>query len=167
MSLVGPLGGIRRAGRSAPRRRPGGRGPQKAQPVRPSVPEDAMRSKVLLALSVGLLLAADAPRDNGARKELKRLGGAWGRVSGEERGKPLPPEAVKGARLVIEGDRHTVRLGDETIAGTHKVDSTRRPRAIDAADTEGRFKGQTALGIYDLDGDQLKVCFAPPGKGRP
>jgi uncharacterized protein (TIGR03067 family) len=33
--------------------------------------------------------------------------------------------------------------------------------------TEGPDKGKTFLGIYELSGDDYKVCFAPAGKGRP
>ena len=33
--------------------------------------------------------------------------------------------------------------------------------------TEGPTKGQTHLGIYELDGDTVKFCFAAPGKERP
>jgi hypothetical protein len=33
--------------------------------------------------------------------------------------------------------------------------------------TEGPTKGKTHLGIYVLDGDKVKFCFAAPGKDRP
>jgi len=32
---------------------------------------------------------------------------------------------------------------------------------------EGATKGKTQLGIYELDGDKVKFCFAAPGKDRP
>jgi hypothetical protein len=32
---------------------------------------------------------------------------------------------------------------------------------------EGQFEGKTMLGIYDLQGDTLRFCFADPGKERP
>jgi uncharacterized protein (TIGR03067 family) len=47
------------------------------------------------------------------------------------------------------------------------IDPTKKPRAIDYAMTEGPTKGKTHLGIYELDGDTVKFCFAAPGKDRP
>ena len=32
---------------------------------------------------------------------------------------------------------------------------------------EGPTKGQTHLGIYEIDGDTFKSCFAAPGEKRP
>jgi uncharacterized protein (TIGR03067 family) len=42
---------------------------------------------------------------------------------------------------------------------TIKVDSTKKPKNIDLKVTEGVGKGKVALGIYELDGDTLKLCF--------
>jgi hypothetical protein len=33
--------------------------------------------------------------------------------------------------------------------------------------TDGFTKGKKQLGIYELDGDTLKSCFAKPGEERP
>jgi uncharacterized protein (TIGR03067 family) len=125
-----------------------------------------MRTTALAALAVGLLLAAEAPGGD-AKEELKKLAGTWRMVSGEQDGKALPEEVVKGARLVIKGDRHTVRVGGDTLAGTHRLDPSEEPKAIDATDTEGPYKGKTIRGIYKLEGGRLTVCFAGPGKARP
>lgn len=118
----------------------------------------------LLALTVGLLIAA-AAKDDG--KELKKLDGTYVMVSGEDKGEKLPEKIVKSAKLTIEGDKHTVHVGEETIIGTHKLAPTKKPKEIDAMDTEGPFKGKTTLGIYKLEGDEFTVCFAPPDKDRP
>jgi hypothetical protein len=32
---------------------------------------------------------------------------------------------------------------------------------------DGPFKGQTAHGIYDLQGETLKICYAVPGAEAP
>jgi uncharacterized protein (TIGR03067 family) len=127
-----------------------------------------MRLRVLTVLAVGLLLAAeDAGNGRAARKELTKLEGTWAMVSGEQEGKKIPEDVVKTAKLVIKGDRHTVTVGDETFKGTHKVNPSKTPKQIDTMDTAGPFKDKTAYGIYEVDEDGLKVCFAPPGKERP
>ncbi len=48
------------------------------------------------------------------------------------------------------------------------MDSTKKPHAINATfvDAEGAEKG-TALGIYELKGDQLKIAWREKGKERP
>jgi uncharacterized protein (TIGR03067 family) len=125
-----------------------------------------MRTKALAAVAAGLLLAAGAPGGD-AKGELKRLGGTWHMVSGEQDGKAVPEDVVKGARLVLKGNRHTVRVGGESMVGTHRLDPSKKPKAIDATDTEGPYKGKTIHGIYKLEGGRLTICFAGPGKARP
>lgn len=124
-----------------------------------------MRLPLLMVLVVGLLARANAQDD--AKAELKKLEGTWVMVSGEQEGKPLSEEVVKNARLVIKGNEHDVKVGSDVFKGTHKVDPTKKPKEIDSSDVEGPHKGKTIRGIYEVDGNQFKVCFAPPEKERP
>jgi hypothetical protein len=43
----------------------------------------------------------------------------------------------------------------------------KNPKEIAWTIEAGPLKGQTGLGIYELDGDTYKVCYAVPGKPRP
>ena len=126
-----------------------------------------MKLHVLFVLSVGLLIAANSSGGDADKMELKKLEGTWGMVSGEAKGEKLPESTVKSAKLTIVGDKHTVKIGEDTIIGTHKLDPTMKPKAIDAMDTEGPFKGKTIFGIYKVENGVFTVCFAPPGKDRP
>jgi uncharacterized protein (TIGR03067 family) len=126
-----------------------------------------MRPQALLTLAIGLLIAADAPKDDATTKDSKGVEGSWVMVSGEAKGEKLLADVVKNAKLTIKADQHTVKVGDDTFIGTHKLNATTDPKKIDSMDTEGPFKGKTALGIYKLEGDEFTVCFAPPGKDRP
>jgi len=125
-----------------------------------------MKLHVLFVLSIALLIAASSSGGD-AKMELKKLEGAWDMVSGESKGAKLPESTVKAAKLTIAGDKHTVKVGEDNIVGTHKLDPTKTPKAIDAMDTEGPYKGKTTLGIYKVENGQFTVCFAPPGKDRP
>lgn len=112
----------------------------------------------------GLLITAHAAE---ADKDLKKFEGEYVMVSGEKSGEKLPEETLKSAKLTMKGDKHTVHVGDDTIIGTHKLDSSKTPKHIDSMDTEGPFKGKTTLGIYKFENGEYTVCFAAPGKDRP
>jgi uncharacterized protein (TIGR03067 family) len=72
------------------------------------------------------------------------------------------------AQLLQCGLVHTVKKVDEVIqAGTQKLDPSKSPKAIDVKVTEGPAKGALMLGIYEINGDTLKVCFDAEGKKRP
>ena len=101
-------------------------------------------------------------------KETKKFQGTWTFESSEAGGMALPADQLKGLILVFEGDKHTVKKGDEVVqVGVQKLDPSKSPKAIDVTMTEGPNKGMVMLGIYEFDGDTLKVCFDATGKKRP
>jgi uncharacterized protein (TIGR03067 family) len=51
-------------------------------------------------------------------------------------------------------------------AATQKLDPFRSPKTLDAKVIDGPNKGAVILGIYEINGDTLKVCFDPEGKKR-
>jgi uncharacterized protein (TIGR03067 family) len=121
----------------------------------------------LLVLAAGLLVAAEDAKDDASANDVKKLQGAWVLSSGVDDGKKLSDDKLKGARLTVMGDKHTVQEGGKTYKGTHKLDASKKPKTIDITDTAGPFKGKTVLGIYTLDGDEFRLCYALPGKDRP
>ncbi len=101
-------------------------------------------------------------------KETKKFQGTWMFESSEAGGQKLSADDLKGLILTFEGDKHTVKKGDEVIqVGTQKIDPSKSPKTIDVTMTEGPSKGKVMLGIYEFDGDTLKVCFDAEGKKRP
>ena len=119
-----------------------------------------MRKRVVLALAVGLLLAADEPKKD--KTDRDKLQGTWQPVSVEQGGKA---KEDKEHRLLFDGDTFTIKKGDQVFAkGTFKVDPDKKPKAIDFMITEGDEKGKTARGIYKLEGDKLTWCSAQPGQ---
>jgi len=101
-------------------------------------------------------------------KETKKFQGDWTIESSVTGGMELPADQLKGFVVIFEGDKHTVKMGDQVIqVGTQKIDPSKSPKTIDVTMTEGPDKGKVLLGIYEIDGDTLKVCFDPEGKKRP
>ncbi len=124
----------------------------------------------LMALLFALVLTASARADEKAdvEKELKIIQGTWTFESVEAGGKEVPAAEFKGITVTFEGDKYTVRKGDEVIqAAKQKLDPSKSPKTLDATVVEGVSKGTVILGIYEISGDTLKVCFDPHGKKRP
>ena len=69
----------------------------------------------------------------------------------------------------FKGDKVTFLADVEgaSLNGSFKLDPTKKPKTIDYTFTGGPTKGQVQLGIYELDGERVKFCFAAPGKDRP
>jgi erythromycin esterase len=103
------------------------------------------------------------------RKELKRLEGTWEVVSLVQDGDEKPLEGTtKGLQAVFTEDERTLKVGATVFArGRHRIDPRTRPRWIDLTITEGSLRGQVLRGIYDLDGDTLRICLGMKGGPRP
>jgi uncharacterized protein (TIGR03067 family) len=121
---------------------------------------------LVLATSGGIGAPADDKAD--VEKELKKFHGTWTFVSVEVGGQKAPADQLKDTTITFEGEKHTVKLGDQVIqVGRQKIDPSKSPKTIDVTMTEGPSKGTVMLGIYEFNGDTLKVCFDGEGKKRP
>jgi len=128
--------------------------------------------RIFLVVLIGAVgfVASGAVADDKAdlEREVKKFQGTWTFESSEAGGKALPAAQLKELVLTFEGDKHTVKKGNEVIqVGTQKLDPSKSPKTIDVTMTEGPSKGAVMLGIYEFNGDTLKVCFDSGGKKRP
>jgi steroid delta-isomerase-like uncharacterized protein len=100
--------------------------------------------------------------------DLAKFQGAWAAVTFEKHGEETPEEHLGEVRLVIEGDRYRYEEPGGGFEGRYRLDPTRSPKEIDSIPTSGEHRGRVAPGIYEIDGDTHRVCFAPPGsEARP
>ena len=121
----------------------------------------------MVALAVGLLIAADEGKDKAA-KEGTKLEGSWTITSVVRNDNPLPEDRLKDARIVFQGKTFTHKQGEKTLAkGTFRLDPGEKLGVIDLVVTDGEEKEETTLGIYELEGDVLRICGARPGQERP
>ena len=86
----------------------------------------------------------------------------------EYKGKPVGDAILRRTRIYFEGD--TLNLIETTEEGelvTFKLNEDETPKHIDMKIAKGPDSGKLALGIYRLDGDSLRICWAAPGQPRP
>ncbi len=105
-------------------------------------------------MSVQELQAAEPPRQE-IRQALREFAGTWKIVSSE------PAGATKEAtQLVFHKDLTYAALdqhGKELWSGTFDLDPTAKPKRWDHRSHAALKEGGDVLGIYELDGDRLKV----------
>lgn len=111
-------------------------------------------------------------------KELEFLQGTWNIDTMEWGGKSLPKDLMNGYKFVFAGNKLTwdaaigmqsrggkVSALDGKFSGDFKIDPGREPKEIDI--TLQLPKGDRALlGIYEIKGDTLKVCYHASNMGR-
>ena len=116
----------------------------------------------------GLALAfsvADGP--SATEREMEKLAGSWIIVTAEAAGKPL--ELAKGSMLIFRGAKLKLRgkiarsAGGEDDAIYH-LDPSKKPKTFDLTPLKPPGGKEPVLrGIYDLNGDELKLCFGKSG----
>jgi uncharacterized protein (TIGR03067 family) len=132
-----------------------------------------MFARLGIVLAVALLFAAsvrveEPPAKKGEenRKDLQEMQGTW-QLESVEDSKKTKLDARKRT-LFVGGELVVVQEGDKVVqAGTLRLVASKSPRVIDFVVRSGEREDTTMLGIYELKGDQLKVCFDPEGESRP
>jgi uncharacterized protein (TIGR03067 family) len=117
---------------------------------------------IVVLVSASLAGTSAVEQDKVSSAELKKLEGTWDLISCEIDGKK---DKVDG-RVVIQGNKFTVYFGDEDFAeATFTNDPTKKPKTIDFVAIKPG-KGTKSVGIYEIAGDNLKLCGAE-GEKRP
>jgi len=124
-----------------------------------------VKSLAALALCAGLALAA-AAADDDVPTDQDRLQGVWKLIALESDGKKAPDEVVKAMRLTVKGDKLYLREENKEEEAPFKLDPSKTPRTMDLTVRVGD-KTDTVRLIYELKGDELKLCGGRVGKDRP
>ena len=115
-----------------------------------------LASLVVLAIVVGLV-AAPIPKAKPPKDE-EAIQGVW-QVDKFDFGPgvPIPPLDFTQMRFTFKaGGKMAMTMGDMPgKEGDYKLDSAAKVKAIDMTES-----GRVSPGIYELDGDTLKICLA-------
>ena len=106
-------------------------------------------------LLLGLVSAQSSDAD------LQKLQGKWNIEAFDYNGNPV--ESMKQAVREFKDAKYTLmpKMGD-VIEGTMKIDAAKKPKEIDL-----EVAGRTLKGIYEIDGDTLKLSYSLTGGERP
>jgi uncharacterized protein (TIGR03067 family) len=91
------------------------------------------------------------------------LEGEWSMISGIFDGKPMDESMVKWVKRVTHGNETSVLAGPNVmLKAEFTIDASASPKTIDYLN-----KGKGQHGIYEFEGNVLKIYMAAPGSPRP
>ena len=101
------------------------------------------------------------------RNDLDFLQGTWAVAELAMEGQTLSGAMLDNARVEISGNRFRSLGMGAVYEGTVTLDGSVNPRRLSMKFDTGPEKGNTNLGIYELDGDTWRLCLATRGDVRP
>ncbi|MCI0703945.1 MAG: TIGR03067 domain-containing protein [Planctomycetia bacterium] len=126
------------------------------------------------------LASADPPAATPPRSDLDKLQGYWKPLEIQSEGKAqMPIELMKQVTVVVDKSEYHLYFKEKELDKEGKpivfrlalaniaLDEKASPKTITFEFAEGPFKGQKRHGIYELAGNQLKMCYGPTDKPRP
>ncbi|HYV35121.1 MAG TPA: TIGR03067 domain-containing protein [Gemmataceae bacterium] len=119
------------------------------------------RSLIAFALLLSSLAAATA-QDDAAKKDLAKMQGVWKIESAIQGGETIPNEITAKLTFTFKGNEVVPSDNPADVAKV-TLDPSKKPPAFDLTEKNAK----TSLGIYEIQGDTLKLCFNGPGEPRP
>ena len=122
---------------------------------------------------VGLAVGGNPPPSD----DLAALQGNWKPLSIQFEGKDqMTATELQKVTAVFDQKEYHLYYADKTVNPpkvlrlalmTVSVNDTSNPKTIEFTFAEGPLKGTKRHGIYELAGNQLKLCYGPADKPRP
>lgn len=122
----------------------------------------------LLLLSFSFMGLEAIAAGDAAKNDLKLFQGTWRAVSIQNPdGKQATPAELKEIQLVVKGHEFTMTSKDVSISGMFTIDSSKSPKTIDVTLANSKDPDERLLGVYEIQGDIRRSCFAMPKQLRP
>jgi len=121
-----------------------------------------MNSKIAALVALGIAAGSAYGQDK-AEGDAKLLLGTWKVISVEDNGRKAPAGEMPDMKWVITTDKISVQKPGFAKVSAYKIDPAKSPKWIDIEEGDHISKA-----IYELEGDQLKVCVSEVRElGRP
>jgi uncharacterized protein (TIGR03067 family) len=111
-------------------------------------------------------LLAAPPAKDASERDLELLQGDWAVVTLTYNGQALGDDVAQVLFRTIKGNEFTTFQFDKPLGkGSLKLDANKSLKTID--EQSAREGSKPRLGIYELEGDRLRICMGAPGTDRP
>jgi uncharacterized protein (TIGR03067 family) len=97
------------------------------------------------------------------------LEGAWVAVAAQLGRRSLPLEQLRVRYLLLKAEHYDIvdRSNQVVDGGDYRLDAQVTPASMDIVARTGPHAGRTMQAIYELNGDELTVCYDLEGRARP
>lgn len=134
----------------------------------PTPPDNAVLSQLEqrrgIYVAYRLIVAITRIADAKANDDGENIQGSWKIESAQHTGRTAPVEEYKSITIVITANKLTWSVADKAIGEmTYKLDASKG--WIDLTDVKSKAQ-HVSQGIYELKGDDLKICFPEASKER-
>jgi uncharacterized protein (TIGR03067 family) len=139
-----------------------------------------LRVGALMGILTMTTLATADPPATAPAGDLGKLQGYWKPLQCELEGKgQMPPDVMKQVTVVFDKSEYFLYFKDSKLDKDGKpivfrlakagiaLDEGTSPRSITFEFLDGPLKGKKSHGIYELAGNQLKMCYGPADKPKP
>ena len=107
-----------------------------------------------------VLLGGGGDISDAIKKDKAALQGVWKVTASESKGEKVSAEELKDLHLLFRGDAILIREGGTTAENfTFLLDPIKKTKEIDVTLKVGPQKGRVDRGIYEIDGDRLRICI--------